>query len=97
MLTSKQRAYLKSIAANIDPTFQVGKGGVNDAQVKQVDDYLKVHEIVKIKCLDNSMHTAREAAEEIASKIDAEVVITIGSKAVLYKRNPEKPVIDLKL
>ncbi len=97
MLTSKQRAYLKSIAANIDPTFQVGKGGVNDAQVKQVDDYLKVHEIVKIKCLDNSMYTAREAAEEIASKIDAEVVITIGSKAVLYKRNPEKPVIDLKL
>ncbi len=96
MLTSKQRAYLKSIAANIDPTFQVGKGGVNDAQVKQVDDYLKVHEIVKIKCLDNSMYTAREAAEEIASKIDAEVVITIGSKAVLYKRNPEKPVIDLK-
>ncbi len=96
MLTSKQRAYLKSIAANIDPTFQVGKGGVNDAQVKQVDDYLKVHEIVKIKCLDNSMYTAREAAEEIASKIDAEVVITIGSKAVLYKRNPEKPVIELK-
>lgn len=97
MLTSKQRAYLKSIAANIDPTFQVGKGGVNEAQVKQIDDYLKVHEIVKIKCLDNSMYTAREAADEIASKIDAEIVITIGSKAVLYKRNPEKPVIDLKL
>lgn len=96
MLTSKQRAYLKSIAANIDPTFQVGKGGVSDTQVKQIDDYLAAHEIVKIKCLDNSMYTAKEAADEIASKTDAEVVITIGSKAVLYKRNPKKPVIDLK-
>lgn len=97
MLTSKQRAFLKGIAANIDPTFQVGKGGVNDAQVQQIDDYLKAHEIIKIKCLDNSMYTAREAAEEIAAKIGAEVVITIGSKAVLYKKNPEKPVIDMKV
>ncbi len=95
MLTSKQRAQLKGIAAGLDPVFQVGKGGVNDAQVIQIDDYLRAHEIVKIKCLDNSMYTASEAANEIASKIGAEVVITIGSKAVLYKRNPEKPQIEL--
>ena len=91
MLNSKQRAQLKSIAAGLEPTFQIGKGGINDAQVAQIDDYLRVHEIIKIKCLDNSMYTSREAAEEIA-----EVVIAIGSKAVLYKRNPEKPVIELK-
>ena len=42
------------------------------------------------------MYTSREAAEEIAERIGAEVVIAIGSKAVLYKRNPEKPVIELK-
>ena len=92
MLNSKQRAQLKSIAAGLEPTFQIGKGGINDAQVAQIDDYLRVHEIIKIKCLDNS----REAAEEIAERIGAEVVIAIGSKAVLYKRNPEKPVIELK-
>jgi RNA-binding protein len=96
MLNSKQRAQLKSIAAGLEPTFQIGKGGINDAQVAQIDDYLRVHEIIKIKCLDNSMYTSREAAEEIAEKIGAEVVISIGSKAVLYKRNPEKPVIELK-
>ena len=96
MLNSKQRAQLKSIAAGLEPTFQIGKGGINDAQVAQIDDYLRVHEILKIKCLDNSMYTSREAAEEIAERIGAEVVIAIGSKAVLYKRNPEKPVIELK-
>ncbi len=96
MLNSKQRAYLKGLAANIDPTFQIGKGGVNDAQVAQIDDYLRVHELIKIKVLENSMYTSREAAEEIASKIGADVVIVIGSKAVLYKHNPEKPVINLK-
>ena len=96
MLNSKQRAQLKSLAAGLEPTFQIGKGGINDAQVAQIDDYLRVHEIIKIKCLDNSMYTSREAAEEIAERIGAEVVIAIGSKAVLYKRNPEKPVIELK-
>ena len=96
MLNSKQRAQLKSIAAGLEPTFPIGKGGIHDAQVAQIDDYLRVHEIIKIKCLDNSMYTSREAAEEIAERIGAEVVIAIGSKAVLYKRNPEKPVIELK-
>lgn len=96
MITTKQRAELKSIAANITPAFQVGKGGVNDAQVAQIDDYLRVHEIVKIKVLDNSLYNAREAAEEISEKIGAEVVQVIGSKAVLYKRNEKEPVIRLK-
>lgn len=96
MITTKQRAYLKSIATALQPAFQIGKIGVNEKQVAQIDDYLRVHEIIKIKVLDNSLYTAREAAEEIAEKIGAEVVQVIGSKAVLYKRNPEKPVIDLK-
>lgn len=96
MITTKQRAYLKSIATSLQPAFQIGKGGVNDAQVAQIDDYLRVHEIIKIKVLDNSLYTAREASEEIAEKIGAEVVQVIGSKAVIYKANPEKPVIKLK-
>ena len=86
MITTKQRAELKGMASLIQPAFQIGKGGVNDAQVA----------LVKIKVLDNSMYTAREAAEEIAEKISAEVVQVIGSKAVLYKRNEKQPVIKLK-
>ena len=85
------------MASLIQPAFQIGKGGVNDAQVAQIDDYLRVHELVKIKVLDNSMYTAREAAEEIAEKISAEVVQVIGSKAVLYKRNEKQPVIKIKV
>lgn len=96
MITTKQRAELKSLAVSLDAAFQIGKGGVNEAQVKQIDDYLRVHELIKIKVLDNSLYTAREAAEEIAAAINAEVVQVIGSKAVLYKRNEKEPVIKLR-
>lgn len=96
MITTKQRAELKSLANSLDPAFQVGKGGVNEAQIKQIDDYLRVHELIKIKVLDNSLYTAREAAEEIAEAISAEVVQVIGSKAILYKRNEKEPVIKLR-
>lgn len=96
MITPKQRAELKALANSLEPTFQVGKAGVNDAQVAQIDDYLRVHEIIKIKVLDNSLYTAKEAAIEISEQINAEVVQVIGSKAILYKRNEKDPVIRLK-
>ncbi|MGN0622658.1 MAG: YhbY family RNA-binding protein [Oscillospiraceae bacterium] len=96
MITPKQRAELKGLANSLEPAFQVGKGGVNDAQVAQIDDYLRVHELVKIKVLDNSLYTAKEAAAEISEKIGAEVVQVIGSKAILYKRNEKEPVIRLR-
>lgn len=96
MISTKQRAELKGMAMKMKPSFQIGKGGVNDAQVAQIDDYLRVHEIIKVKVLDNSLYTAREAADEIAEKTGAEVVQVIGSNFVLYKRNEEEPVIKLK-
>lgn len=96
MITPKQRAELKAIANSIEPSFQIGKSGVNDAQAAQIDDYLRVHEIIKIKILDNSLLTAAEAANDIADRIGAEVVQCIGSKAILYKRNPKDPKIKLK-
>ena len=95
MITPKQRAQLKALANSIEPAFQVGKGGVNDAQAAQIDDYLRVHELVKIKVLDNSLLTAKEAASDIAERIGADVVQCIGSKAILYKRNEKEPVIKL--
>ncbi len=96
MITPKQRAYLKSLANSIEPVFQVGKGGVNEAQTAQMDDYLRVHELMKVKVLDNSMVNAREAAEEISQAIGCEVVQVIGSKVVFYKKNPKEPKIILK-
>lgn len=95
MLTSKQRSKLKTIAAGIPAAFQVGKGSISDAQVRQIDDYLRAHEIIKINCLDNSLYTPLEAANELSERLNAEVVITIGQKAVLYRKNPDKPLIEL--
>ena len=92
MLTSKQRAKLRSIASTEDTIFQIGKGGT---LVNQVEDALRVREIVKIKVLDNSAYTSREAADELAEKTGSDVVQVIGSKLVLYKKNPKEPVIKL--
>lgn len=65
--------------------------------ISQVDDALRKRELIKLRVLDNSMYTAREAAEEIASKTGADVVQVIGSRFVLFKRNHKEPVIEIKL
>lgn len=95
MLTSKQRAYLRGIAAKEDTIFQVGKGGINDNLITQVNDALKAREIVKIKVLETAMLSAAEAAAEIAEATKSDVVQTIGNKLVLFKRNPQEPKIEL--
>lgn len=97
MLNSKQRAALRGIASTTDTIFQIGKGGISDTLISQVSDALRKRELVKLRVLDNSMYTAREAAEEIAEKTGSEVVQVIGSRFVLFKRNPKEPVIDIKL
>ncbi len=97
MLNSKQRAALRGIASTQDTIFQIGKGGISDTLISQVSDALRKRELVKLRVLDNSMYTAREAAEEVAEKTGSEVVQVIGSRFVLFKRNPKEPVIDIKL
>ena len=90
MLTSKQRAYLRSLAAGLDTIFQIGKGGVGEETVKQISAALEARELIKVRALENSGYTAREAAEEIADATGAEVVATVGSKFVLYKESEKK-------
>lgn len=97
MLNSKQRAALRGIAGTMDTIFQVGKGGINEALISQVSDALRKRELIKLRVLDNSAYTSREAAEEIAEKTGADVVQVIGNRFVIFKRNPKKPVIDIKL
>lgn len=97
MLKSKQRAFLRGIASSYETIFQVGKGGINENFINQVTDALRKRELIKLRVLENSGYTAREAAEEIASKTESVVVQVIGSRFVLFKRNPKEPVIDIKL
>ncbi|MCD7891714.1 MAG: YhbY family RNA-binding protein [Ruminococcus sp.] len=97
MLTSKQRAALRSIASSYDTIFQIGKGGVTEILCREIDEALRKRELIKLRVPDNSEYTAREAAEEIADAVGADVVQVIGSRFVLFKRNPKEPVIDIKL
>ncbi len=95
MLTGKQRSYLKGLANNIDPTFQVGKNGLSDNFIKQIEEAIESRELIKIKILQNSMLDPTEVANEIADKIDAEFVQSIGSRFVLYKESEENKKIQL--
>lgn len=90
MLTGKQRSYLKGLANSLEPIMQIGKGGVTDNVLKQIDDALNARELIKIKILNNSMLSAKDTANEIAESIRAEYVQSIGNKFVLYRESKEK-------
>ncbi len=96
MLTSKQRAYLRGIAQSYETIFQIGKGGISDNLIMQVNDALRKRELIKLRVLENSGLTSREAADAIAEQTASDVVQVIGTRFVLFKRNPQDPVIDLK-
>lgn len=95
MLTSKQRAYLRSLAAKEDTILMVGKGGMSGQIIKQAEDALKKRELIKGRVLESAGVTPREIADEISTAIKAEVVQVIGTKFVLYKRNEKEPKIEL--
>ena len=97
-LTSKQRAQLRGMAANLDTIAHVGKDGIGENLVKQVNDALEARELIKGRVLENSMYTAREAAEELKVAARCEVVQVIGSKFVLfrYQHNKDKRKIELE-
>ena len=95
MLTSKQRAYLRGLAAAEDTIVIIGKGGITENIIIQMNDALKARELVKGRVLENSLLTAREAADALSETCRAEIVQVIGSKFVLYTRNEQKPKIEL--
>ena len=84
-ITSKQRSKLKSIAANLSPVTQIGKGGITDNLLKTLSDALDAHEVIKVTILDNVDEEPRNLAENVAELLDAVCVIVIGRKAVFYR------------
>ncbi len=95
MLTGKQRSYLKSMANTMDPVLQLGKNGISDSFVKQVQEILEVKELIKIKVLNNSLLEADEVAHELVEKLNCEFVQSIGNKIVIYKESEEDKKIQL--
>lgn len=95
MLTSKQRAYLRGLAAAEDTIIHIGKGDINENIVTQTSDALRARELVKGRVLENSTLSPREACDILCERCRAEGVQVIGSKFVLYKRNEQEPKIEL--
>ncbi len=92
MLTSKQRANLRSIAQTIEPITQVGKFGVNESLIESLELAIEKREIIKITVLENSGLIPKEAGFEIAEALGAEFVCATGRKLVFYRRSSNPKV-----
>lgn len=89
-MTGKERAAFRAKANSLEPLFQIGKGGMSDAFIKQTDDALRARELIKLKVLlESSPVTPREVANELAEKTGADVIQVIGGVIVLYRESPE--------
>ena len=95
MLTSKQRADLRSMATNYDTIYQIGKGGISDMMVSQLDATLEARELIKLRTLDACEYGPREAGEILAEKLGADVVGVLGTKFILYRESKKKKRIEL--
>lgn len=93
-MTSKERAYLRGLANRVSSLYQVGKDGISENMVKQIDAALEARELIKGNVLENSMMTAREAAAELSEKTGSQVVQVIGNKFILYRRT-EKNLCEM--
>lgn len=89
-MTSKQRAYLKSLAMTMDPIFQVGKSSVTPELTKAIEEALAARELIKLSVLQNCADDPREIAELIAERTHSQVVQVIGKKIVLYRENTDE-------
>lgn len=92
MITSKQRATLRAQSNGLETILQVGKSGIAQTLIAQVDDALTAREMIKMRVLDACPYTAREAATELAAQTNAEIVQVIGSRFILFRRNTKKPI-----
>jgi len=95
MLTGKQRSYLKGLANNEKAITQVGKAGITESFLEQLDLALEARELVKVTILENSLLEAKETANEVAEMLNAEFVQAIGSKFTLYRQSSKNPKIQL--
>ncbi len=94
-MTSKQRSYLKGLAMNIDPVFQIGKSGLTPEVSEAVREAFNTRELVKIAVLKNCFEDPRQMAQMLADRTGSQVVQVIGKKIVLYKENKDHKKIEL--
>lgn len=95
MITGKQRAKLRGMANQIQALYQIGKDGITENVIAQLDDALEARELIKVHILDSALLETRETADELAARLGAEPVQAIGSKFVLYRRSENNPKIEI--
>jgi RNA-binding protein len=93
--TSKQRAYLRSLAQNTEPLFQIGKSAVSPEVTCAVSEAFNTHELIKVGVLKMAPEDPRECAETLAGRTRSQLVRVIGRKFILYRPFRDKPVIEL--
>ncbi len=96
MLTSKQRANLRSLAQKIEPVTQMGKGGITDAFIEGLDKAIEKRELIKVTVLENSDADPKVAGQEMALALSAEFVCATGRKVVLYRRSNSDKVVHIE-
>lgn len=96
-MTTKQRAYLKGLAMNLDPIFQIGKASVTPELTAAVAEALEARELIKLSVLKNCLDDGREIAAVLAERTHAEVVQVIGKKIVLYKQAKDEKKRKIEL
>jgi len=94
-MTSKQRAYLKSLASNLNPIFHVGKSSLTPEITEAIAESFNNNELIKVAVLKNCMDDPREIAQYVADRTHSEVVQVIGKRFILYKPFKENPKIVL--
>ncbi|HKM43081.1 MAG TPA: ribosome assembly RNA-binding protein YhbY [Limnochordia bacterium] len=95
MLTSKQRAYLRGLGNELDPVFQIGKGGLSEELLNQLDAVLGARELIKVKVLKSCLEDAGDLADDIAVAVDCQIVQKIGKSFLLYRMSLDEPKIQL--
>ena len=94
-MTSKQRAYLKGLAMNLEPIFQIGKSSLTPEVTEAIGEAFNTKELIKITVLKNCMDDPNEISRMLAERTHAQVVQVIGKKIVLYKESKEHKKIEL--
>ena len=94
-MTSKQRAYLRALSNQISPIFQVGKNGLNDNLIKQIDDALEARELIKFKILETAPEDNYSLAQTIANSTNSNLVQILGNIATLYRKKKKNSKIEL--
>ncbi len=97
MLTGKQRSYLKSLAHHIDATVFIGKSGISENIIKEMDNYLEANELMKVKLQDGSELDPKETANSLLEKLNAEFVQAIGKKFTLYRQKKSRDEDSIRL